>query len=356
MTTNLNIFLIGVGNVGSAFINETKKNKAFFVDDRIFFIKVIAMASSSKTIFSSDGINLENWKLLLQKSPAKTNINEFISKMIRLNLPNSVFLDCTDGNSIIPYYKKILSSSIPIVTPNKNACSNKLSLYSTLNKISKHNNVRFHYSATVGVGIPSLDIIQSLLRGGDKVLSIEGLFSSTMNYVLNEIMYSGKKFSDIILEAQKLGMTEPDPRNDLTGLDSAKKILILAREAGANLELAEIKIQNLVTKKLQRAQTQSELINQLKQMDKYFSRLKKLTIATNKKLIYLASYKNNSASVKIVRVNSTHPFNNISANEKIISIKSKFYSKTPLIIKGRGGGVDVTARVLISDIIKTIKN
>jgi aspartokinase/homoserine dehydrogenase 1 len=275
--------------------------------------------------------------------------------MQNLNLANSIFLDCTAGEKIIPFYEGILSSAISIVTPNKLANSGTYDQYIHRKTIAKKYGVDFRYSANVGVGLPTIDVLDNLKESGDEIYGIEGLFSSTMNFVLQEFMTRDIKFSDLIKEAIEIGYTEPDPREDLGGRDAARKLLILVRESRAKLEMEEIEVENLLPDSMMKMKNIDSFFTKLKTLDIGFEEKKSKAIAKKKVLRYISKYEKGHAVVKLAEVGAEHPFYHTTAKEKIIALRTKFYSNTPFIMKGFGGGTDTTAAVILSDILKISK-
>lgn len=349
----IHIFIVGTGKVGTQFLKLISEKSELKTENGDFIFKIAGIANHSRMLINHKGINPADWKLNLLKTGEPAIIKSFISRMQKTDLTNSIFLDCTDGDEIVKYYDVILRS-IPIVTPNKSANSGTYQKYLALKKTVKRFKTDFRYSANVGVGLPSLDVINSLLSGGDRITSIEGLFSSTMNYLLDKLLITNKKFSELLKEAHDKGLTEPDPRNDLNGIDTARKILILAREAGYKIEMSDIEIENLVPPILRNINLLDKFYNSIKIADSKFDSLKKLAVKTKRKLVYSARLRNNKVSVGIEMVDSGHPFYSASSNEKVVLFYSEFYNENPLIIKGQSGGAKATASVLVSDILKTV--
>jgi aspartokinase/homoserine dehydrogenase 1 len=352
MIKEVNIFLVGTGNVGSAFLKLLASRSK--IGNGKFHFRVIGIANRSGMYISTKGIKPDNWKSTVKQKGEPTKIESFIETMKKINLANSVFIDCTDNDIICRHYEKILQL-FPIVTPNKSANSDSYKKYLSIRKTVQKYKTDFKYSANVGVGLPSLDIINSLIAGGDKINSIEGLFSSTMNYLLDKLQTTDKSFSRLLLEAKEKGLSEPDPRNDLNGIDTARKILILAREVGAKIEMTDIKVENLVPKILRNIKSLNNFYDSIKIFDRKFDELKKIAVRSNRKFVYVARYRDNKVSVGIEMTDATHPFYSASADEKVVLLYTDFYKDHPLVIKGQSGGATATAEVLLSDIIKIIK-
>ncbi len=352
MEKKINLFLTGTGNVGKSLIELISQKNLYQASGNKFRIRIIGIAYRSKMYFSRMGLNANKWKLLLTKGKT-TNLDLFIETMKHYNLPNTIFVDCTDGNEISRYYKAILKQ-FPIVASNKSSNSGSYKNYSAIRDTIKKYNTDFRYSANVGVGLPSIDIINSFLSGGDKITTIEGLFSSTMNYLLDKLLTTDKPFSRLLVEAKEKGLTEPDPRNDLNGIDTARKILILARESGAKLEMNDIKIENLVPVILRNIKSLDRFYESIKIADSKFDVMKRVAVKNKRKLVYAARFQNNKASVGIEMVDEVHPFYSASANEKVVLSYTEFFKHHPFVIKGQSGGAKATASVLISDILKVV--
>jgi len=252
-TTNL--FMIGTGLVGGELFNLIYSERENLEQKLNNKLKFIGIANSEKMLFDEKGIEISNWKTLLNSSNLKSSVSVFIDKMNKLNLPNTIFIDCTANEAVIPYYEKILSDSISIVTPNKIANSSSINFYNKIRAAAKRNNVQFLYETNVCSAMPVIKTINELVASGDEVIKIEGVLSGTLSYIFNE-MKKGKKFSDVILDAKQKGYTEPDPRDDLNGLDVARKILILAREIGSQIELTDVEVEKLIPQELNRIKTE----------------------------------------------------------------------------------------------------
>jgi aspartokinase/homoserine dehydrogenase 1 len=266
----LNIFMAGPGLVGSALINLIK-NRLDFVRTKLNTnIRLIGLSNSKKMIIDPNGIDLNNWEEVLKKSDLKSDPKLYIEKIKELNLSNSMFVDCTATQAYVPNYDKILSIPISIVTPNKIANSRRQFHYDSLKTIAKKNNVQFRYGTNVGAALPIINTLRDLINNGDEITKIEGVLSGTLSYIFNSLN-GESSFSQVVKEAQKGGFTEPDPRDNLSGLDVARKLLILIREAQIPFEMKNVKIQNLVPKKARSVETVDEFYSILEENDKAFS-------------------------------------------------------------------------------------
>jgi len=351
----INLFIIGLGKIGSNFLNYIEKQNRHMFGEMSIRLKLVGIGDTQKMLFAEEGIPLKDWEKIIGTSGIKMNAKTFINNMQSLNLANSIFLDCTAGQNIIPFYEDILSSAISIVTPNKLANSGTYEQYIRLKTIAKKFSVNFRYSANAVVGLPTIDVLDNLKDSGDEIYGIEGLFSSTLNYVLQEFITRDIKFSDLVQEAIEIGYTESDPREDLCGRDAARKLLILVRESRAKLEMEDIKVESLLPESIMKMKNIDSFFSKLKMLDKGFEEKKQKALSQGKVLRYISKYKKGHAIVKLAEVSSEHPFYNTTAKEKIIAIRTKFYSHTPFIMKGYGGGADSAAAVILSDILKISK-
>ncbi|HSR17095.1 MAG TPA: bifunctional aspartate kinase/homoserine dehydrogenase I, partial [Ignavibacteriaceae bacterium] len=227
----VNIFLVGTGLIGSTLLKQINHQKNYLSEEYNLSFKVIAIANSKKMVFDTNGSDTDNWKETLREKGSKTNLDKFVDSMKSLNLPNSIFVDCTASEEVTLYYTDILKSAISVVTPNKRANSKDYSFYQSTKDAARKHNVRFLYETNVGAGLPIIGTLKDLVSSGDRVDKIEGVLSGTLSYIFNSFA-ENKKFSNIIKEAKEKGYTEPDPREDLNGLDVPRKLVILAREIG----------------------------------------------------------------------------------------------------------------------------
>lgn len=343
---NINLFLVGTGLVGSTLLKQIKNLTAP--------IRVCGLANSHSANFDTKGISLQNWKeALIQRKPI--TIEESVERMIECNLPNSVFVDCTASESVVSIYESIIKAGIPIVTPNKKANSGPFELYQKLRDLAKKNNAPFLYETNVGAGLPIIHTIQSLISSGDEIIKIEAVLSGTLSYIFNSFSSSSEVFSQIVRNAKAKGYTEPDPRDDLNGMDVARKILILARETGLKLELEQIYVKPILPQKCFAVNSIEDFFVELEKLNDDFEKKKIQAIKQNKALRYIAKLDNGKAEVALQAVGQNHPFYQLSGSDNIISITTGRYSNTPLVIKGPGAGAEVTAGGVLANILSIFK-
>ncbi|MDA2922210.1 aspartate kinase [Patescibacteria group bacterium AH-259-L07] len=352
LTSNgASIFLIGTGNIGSALLRQIKNSMQP--------VRVIGIANSKTMIFSNNGISLSRWRKEFEKRGETMDMNKFVKKM-RLSTSDvdskesSIFVDCTASKDVAACYNEILRAGISIVTPNKLANSGKYTDYKRLRKTARKNDVTFLYETNVGAGLPIISTINNLIASGDKILKIEAILSGTLSYIFNTVSKE-ITFSQVVVEAKKKGYTEPDPREDLNGMDVARKLLILAREIGHPLELEDIAVENLVPKALQKVKSEV-FLSRLKEMDAYFENKKKRVKEKGTVMRYIAILEGGKAKVSLQEADSKHPFYNLSGTDNIIAITTSHYNNQPLVIKGPGAGRKVTAAGVLQDIIRVFKS
>ncbi len=347
----LNIFMAGPGLVGSELLNLFNRQYEFIKKKYKTKIKVIGLANSKKMVFNDSGIEVKTWKKALTASKVKSDPAKFIETIAELNRPNSIFVDCTALPVYVPYYKQILNLPVSIVTPNKIANSGKQKDFTELKEISCKNNVQFRYGTNVGAALPIINTLRDLINNGDEIVRIEGVLSGTLSYIFNSLDDS-KRFSDIVVKAKESGYTEPDPRDDLTGLDVARKLLILIRESTVDFEMSKIKVENLVPAKARKVKSVTDFIKILKSNDESFGKRLSKAADKGKKLCYIARYEKGKAKVGIEEIDMNHPFYNLSGTDNIVAFTTKNYSDKPLVIQGPGAGADYTAFGVFVDIMR----
>jgi len=347
---SIHVFLVGTGLIGSTLIKQVKEQFQKLSDQTKLEVRLIGVGNSKKMLFDENGLALSSCIHQMKETGASMILNDFVQTMVKLNLPSSVFVDCTSSVDVAGQYEDILSASISIVTPNKKANSGSFENYQQLKELTQKKGVRFLYETNVGAGLPVINTLNDLLLSGDKVIRIEGVLSGTLNFIFSSFI-EGKKFSNVVAEAKAKGYTEPDPRDDLSGMDVARKILILSREAGIQLELKDVEIENLVPEDCRELSVEL-FLSRLKEHDTHFENLRTKAETQNEKLRYQAVLENGKASVKLGTVNSNHPFYSLSGGDNIILLTTERYHDRPMVIRGPGAGAEVTAAGVFADIIR----
>jgi aspartokinase/homoserine dehydrogenase 1 len=346
-----NIFVIGPGKVGTTVIEHINQQQNYLKKEYGLKLRIVGLANSKNMFFNPDGIGTTGWKDKLLNSGLKTDLSAFVKEMVRLNLSNSIFVDCTASKEVVKKYEEIFKANISIVTPNKIANSSPFSKYVELKELALKHNVKFAYETNVGAGLPIIGTLKDLVSSGDKILKIEGILSGTLSYIFNSFD-KNKKFSEIVLEAKQKGFTEPDPREDLKGTDVARKLLILAREIGIPLELNQMKVENIVPKELMVIKSTEEFMQKLKEYDSYFEKKRAAAEKKRRKLCYVAELKSNSAKVTLTEVGKEHPFYSLDGSDNILSVRTVNCGNRPIVVKGPGAGVEVTAAGVFADVIR----
>lgn len=349
-TKQLNVFITGVGNVGEKLIEQIKQQRNYLKKNLKLDVKIVGLSNSRKMVFKPEGIDLNNWASLFHYAE-KSNIEGFYQKVVELNLRNSIFVDVTANEDVANIYEKYLKQSVAVVACSKIACSSAFANYKKLQDLSLKYNAPFLYETNVGAGLPIINTLSNLVASGDKVISIKAVLSGSLNFVFNN--FSDKKnFHDTVKQAQFEGYTEPDPRIDLSGIDVARKILILARENGIEMEIEDIKNKSFLTQKNLDSGSVDDFYETLIEDEAHFQKLYASAKANNCQLKYVAEYKNGKASVGLQEIPEGHPFYNLEGKDNIVMFHTQRYPEQPLIVKGAGAGADVTASGLFADIIK----
>jgi aspartokinase/homoserine dehydrogenase 1 len=347
----LNIFLVGTGLIGNALVNMMNDQFQKLAKDNLLEVNVVAVANSTKMLFEEEGLVLPSCVRSMKENGEPMNMGSFVERMIAANKPNSIFVDCTSSEEVTGYYAAILDANISVVTPNKKANSGSLEKYQTLKSVAFKRSVKFFYETNVGAGLPVINTLNDLLLSGDQVISIEGVLSGTLNFIFSSFT-EGKKFSDVVREAKTKGYTEPDPRDDLSGTDVARKILILSRETGLALDLQDIEIQNLVPEDCRGDMSVDAFFTALQKHDGVFEKLRAEAAGKKHKLRYKAVLQNGKVYVRLESVDEHHPFYSLSGSDNIILLTTERYHDRPMVIRGPGAGATVTAAGVFADIIR----
>lgn len=352
-TSVLHLFIVGVGLIGQTLLRQIQAQKEYLFRELSLEIKVVGLANSKKMLFEEKGIDLEHWEAALKDSDhtQPMRMDSFVSTMKQMNLSNTIFVDNTASAEVADFYATILEGSISISTPNKIATSSTYAQYQMLKTVAKQRGVLFQYETNVGAGLPVISTLNDLIMSGDRIHKIEAVLSGSLSFIFNSFQ-PGKLFSAIVKEARQLGYTEPDPREDLLGLDVRRKLIILARETGLALEPEDVQIHPFLPEACVKAPSIDAFFDELEKADAYFSNLVEKAYQEGKVLRMVASMEQQRTKIELQAVDAHHPFYQLSGSDNMIAFSSERYKERPLVVRGPGAGAEVTAAGVFSEIIK----
>ncbi|XBC39401.1 MAG: bifunctional aspartate kinase/homoserine dehydrogenase I [Buchnera aphidicola (Nurudea shiraii)] len=348
------LFLIGIGGVGNTLLNQLQKQQ-YQLKSKNINLKICGIANSKKILKNvENGINLNNWKESFSITEEPFKINDLISLSKHNNLINPIIVDCTSDQKIADQYAKLLTSGFNIVASNKKANTSNMQYYKNIRSSALHSNKKFLYETNVGAGLPIIENLKHLFYAGDKLIHFRGILSGSLSFIFGKLE-ENILLSEATKQARELGFTEPNPKDDLSGIDVARKLLVLAREIGLNLELKDIKINPILPEKFNHISNSNDFITQLQDLDQvFYDRIKK--IAKNGKTLRFVGIinKQGSCEVKIDEVNKQDPLYEIKNGENALAFYSKYYNPIPLVLRGYGAGKVVTAAGVFSDILRIL--
>ncbi|HRK28354.1 MAG TPA: bifunctional aspartate kinase/homoserine dehydrogenase I [Chitinophagales bacterium] len=349
-TVSLHLFLVGAGLIGATLLRQIQQQQAYLLQHQQVEVRLTGIANSRKMLLNENGIPLHECIETLQTQGETANLAQFVAAMQSMNLPNSIFIDCTASPAPVEHYQTILSGNVSVVTPNKIANSGSYPNYLTYRKLSQKRGGKFRYETNVGAGLPIISTLTDLLKSGDEVLQIEAVLSGSLSYIFNHFT-PDTPFSSIVKEAQELGYTEPDPRDDLSGKDMARKVLILAREIGHAIELENIAIENILPDACMQAPSVADFYTALEQYNPHFAQMQAAAFAQGKKLRFIAGIDKHKATVSLQAVGADNPFYQLSGSDNMVVFTTARYRQRPLVVKGPGAGAEVTAAGVFAEII-----
>ncbi len=345
----LNLFLIGVGNVGRSLMQQISKQQEKLLREKNLRINVVGIASSKRGVFNRDGLDVADWRRLLDEEGIDVTPDIIRREVLNMNIFNSVFVDCTASADVAALYKDLLSHNVNVVAANKIAASGDYDVYKELKETARRKDVKYLFETNVGAGLPIINTINSLINSGDKILKIEAVVSGTLNYIFN-VLAADVPLSRAVVMAKEAGYTEPDPRIDLSGKDVIRKLVILAREAGYEVSQEDVE-KNLFIPEEMLAGEADEFISKVASLDEEFEKMRGDAEAAHRHFRFVASFDNGHLSVGLRSVDSDHPFYNLAGSNNVILLTTDRYMEYPMVIKGYGAGAEVTAAGVFSDII-----
>ena len=347
----LNVFFCGVGNIGSTLLRQIESHRSYLEEKRHIKLSLAGICRSSAYLFGDDGIDAGAWKEELEQKGKPGEVDDFLEKAFDLNLPNSVFVDNTGSKKVPDLYTRLFEKSFSVVTCNKIGNTGKFDTYKRNRETAAKFGMDYWYETTVGAGLPIIKTLQELLISGDEILKVEAILSGTISFVFNE--YRGERtFAEVVKMARDKGFTEPDPRDDLSGLDFARKMLIIARETGLEMELEEMDVQPILPDNCLNAPSVDAFYTEMEASEGYFSALKNKAAEENKVMHYVGILSEGKVKVELLMLDSTHPFYNLSGSDNIISFTTNRYLDNPMVIKGPGAGAEVTAAGVLADLVR----
>lgn len=345
----LNLFIVGVGHVGKRLIEQIRHQQSNLKDNKALELNVVGVANSHHCIFDRNGIDIEHYADILGKSEMVASPTTICDEIIKMNIFNPVFVDCTATKDIAAMYDRLLSHNVNVVAANKLAASSKYDNYKKLKQIARKRDVKFLFETNVGAGLPIINTINSLINSGDKILKIEAVLSGTLNYIFN-VLSEKVPLSKAVMMAKEAGYSEPDPREDLSGKDVVRKLVILSREAGYRIETEDVKKNLFVPESLMQGTTE-DFFKNIASIDDEFEKRRAATVQSGRALRFVARLENGAATVGLEEVASDSPFYSLESSNNVILITTERYKEYPMEIKGYGAGAEVTAAGVFADII-----
>ncbi|MDO5665003.1 MAG: bifunctional aspartate kinase/homoserine dehydrogenase I [Bacteroidia bacterium] len=345
----LNLFVVGTGTVGSKLLAQINQQKHVLEEQNKLKVNVVGIANGRKALFSRDGIPLENYFENLMNNGMQSSPQLIRDEVLKMNIFNSVFVDCTASKTVSELYGELISGNVSVVTANKIATSSDYANYHYLKESARKSGTKFLFETNVGAGLPIINTMNSLTNSGDKIVKLQAVLSGTLNFIFNTLS-ENIPFSKAVKMAVEAQFAEPDPRIDLSGLDVTRKLVILSREAGARVEQEDVEKNLFIPQKYFNGSL-DEFWTTIHEMDETFENRRKQLEKEDKKLRFIATYNRGNCEIGLQEVEKGHPFYDLEGSNNIIMITTERYNEYPMVIKGYGAGASVTAAGVFSDII-----
>jgi len=348
----IHVVLFGIGQVGSTLINQINEAKSRLQQDQNIKLKIPIIANSKLAFYDKEGIS-NSWETDFESFSVPYKIEEIIRFVKHQKFENLIAIDATASSTFVRHYISLIEGGFNIVSANKIANTLSYDFYKTLRLALKKHSKTFLYETNVGAGLPIIETVKNLHSSGESIKKIRGVFSGSLSYIFNEFSASDTSFSKVLSEAAKLGLTEPDAREDLSGNDVARKILILARELDIKTEFQDVKIESLVPKQLNGKTTLHQFKNRTKEFDEPFDELKQ-KLSKEQVLRYIGELDvvSKTLEVKLISEEKNSALGQLKGADSVFEIFTESYGDKPLVIQGAGAGKQVTARGVLSDVIK----